>query len=229
MDRRVEPPADEATLLERASELAGQSLAAIAAQLATGVPTNSVHAKGWAGELIEMALGAEGTSEPEPDFPHLGIELKTLPILPNGRARESTHVCVVPLDNHLGLTWANSLVEKKLRRVLWVPLLSPRDGALGERIVCAPLLWSPDEMQYDALRSDFEELMEYVALGRVHELTAHHGQWLQIRPKAANARTTTMTSDQFGQRTATNPRGFYLRPSFTTGLLQQHFIMPNNR
>lgn len=225
---RVPAPISEAELFERARRLAGLTLAGVAESLDVPVPTDPVRGKGWAGELIEQALGAEGTSAPEPDFPHLGIELKTVPIQHHGRAKESTHVCVVPLDGALGLTWENSLVRRKLARVLWVPLLSATGMDLGRRVVCPPLLWSPSAEEEARLRADWEELMEFVSLGRVHELTAHHGDCLQIRPKAANAKAVTQTSNPRGELTPTNPRGFYLRPSFTSDLLASNFILPSN-
>ncbi|MEM7249862.1 MAG: DNA mismatch repair endonuclease MutH [Pseudomonadota bacterium] len=225
---RVPPPRTEAELLAGATSIGGLTLAELAHTLGSAIPSDSTRAKGWSGELLEAALGAAGTSEPEPDFPNLGIELKTVPISPNGRSKESTHVCVVPLEPQPGLRWEDSLVCRKLARVLFVPLLSPPNETLGERVVCAPLLWSPTSIQAAKLRRDWEELMEYIAFGRAHELTAHQGDWLQIRPKAANARSTGWTSDPAGRRVPTNPRGFYLRSSFTTELLKSHFILPGN-
>lgn len=228
IEHRASAPDSVNVLLARANQLVGRSLADVAQSIGADVPTNLVRAKGWAGELIEAILGGAGGSVAGPDFPHLGIELKTLPILANGRARESTHVCVMPLDDQTGLTWERSLVRQKLAHVLWVPLLSPRGEALAERRICTPLLWRPTQEQEAQLRADWEELMEFATLGRIHELTAHHGRWLQVRPKAANAKSVTWTRDHAGRRIPTNPRGFYLRPSFTNLLLAQNFILPNS-
>ena len=66
--------------------------------------------------------------------------------------------------------------------------------------------------------------MEYVALGRLEEISARHGELLQIRPKAANARALGSTTDPEGKPAQTLPRGFYLRSSFTNSILQQHFM-----
>ena len=224
---KIAPPMTEASLLERACSLSGQELGSVAKALEQPVPTQSLHAKGWAGKLLEIALGAKGTSEPEPDFPHLGIELKTLPILPNGRIKESTYICVAPLENPIGITWEQSLVQRKLARVLWIPLLSSSHREPRHRVIGSPLLWSPDKRQDKQLRKDWEELMEFITLGRVHQLSAHHGHWLQIRPKAASAKSLTWSSNAEGERIQTNPRGFYLRTSFTDLIVKKYFVLPN--
>ena len=65
--------------------------------------------------------------------------------------------------------------------------------------------------------------MDMVCLGRLDELSARHGEWLQIRPKAAHARVLGDTTDALGQPAKTTPRGFYLRTNFTNHLLATHF------
>ncbi len=82
-------PESERELLERAERLAGWTLAEIALDLKTRLPSDLKRAKGWIGELIERALGASAFSLPEPDFPRLGIELKTIPADRAGRP----HLC----------------------------------------------------------------------------------------------------------------------------------------
>ena len=85
------------------------------------------------------------------------------------------------------------------------------------------LLWSPDADQERGLRADWEELTDLVCLGKVETITAHHGQWLQIRPKAANARSRRWGVNELGERSRTLPRGFYLRTTFTAALLARHY------
>ncbi len=217
------PPRDEAQLLERANALAGRTLGDIAFSQGLGVPGSKLRAKGWSGQLLERALGAGAQSLSEPDFPHLGIELKTLPINAVGKPLESTFVCVVPLSQHLGLTYERSCVGRKLDRVLWMPLIVPFKGALAEQSLAIPLLWSPDSEERTVLKRDWEESMELVALGRVDQISAQDGVALQVRPKAANAKAVTRGTDADGRRIATLPRGFYLRPSFTAALLKRRF------
>ncbi len=53
------------------------------------------------------------------------------------------------------------------------------------------MLWSPNEEEDRQLREDWEELMDMIVLGQVERITARHGEYLQIRPKAANAKALT--------------------------------------
>jgi len=112
------PPESEEELRLRARRLAGWTLSDLAGHLGERVPLDLRRAKGWVGEALERALGGTSGSQPEPDFPHLGIELKSIPVGHDGLPRESTYVSTVPLIGHAGLRWEGSLVRRKLCRVL---------------------------------------------------------------------------------------------------------------
>lgn len=217
----IPPPQTEKELLSRVESIAGLTLEQLAHQISWTTPKDLLHNKGWIGQLLETILGASAGSLSEPDFQHLGIELKTIPINSNGKAAETTYVCVVPLDNHTGLHWEKSCVAKKLARVLWLPIEAGPKMPLSQRRVGMGFIWSPDTSMLQKLKDDWEELMEYVALGQVDEIDASYGDFLQIRPKAANAKATTKGIGQDGRFQATLPRGFYLRTSFTNQVIAQ--------
>ncbi len=212
-------PATERELLQNAQRLAGRSLGSVANDLGVAAPRTLKFAKGWIGELVERALGATAHSRPVPDFESLGIELKTIPINDRGQPRESTFVSVVPLANVAGLTWDTSVVKAKLARVLWLPIEAGRGVPVAARRIGQPLLWSPTRDDAEILRADWEEHIERIALGRLDELDARLGTYLQIRPKAYNRAELTMGIDADGAPTTTLPRGFYLRASFTRKVL----------
>ena len=220
------PPLSESELLAQARRLAGLALGELARLLDQPVPRDLRSAKGWVGQLLETALGASASARPEPDFRHIGVELKTLPLNARGEPRESTYVCTVPLTGNTGLHWETSWVRRKLARVLWMPVEADAAIPLGERRLGMPLLWSPEPAEEAILRQDWEELMEMVVTGRLEELSARHGTWLQIRPKAANARARCHGYDAEGHLTETLPRGFYLRAAFTRRLLENHYRRP---
>ncbi|AWP31791.1 DNA mismatch repair endonuclease MutH [Pantoea sp. PNT01] len=219
------PPDDEASLLARAQDLAGLTLETLAARAGLPMPADLKRDKGWVGMLLELHLGASAGSKAEQDFAHLGIELKTIPIDAQGKPLETTFVCVAPLTGNSGVTWLTSHVRHKLARVLWIPVEGGREIPLRERRVGAPLLWSPDAEEDEMLRQDWEELMDMIVLGRVEQITARHGAWLQIRPKAANSKALTEGIGDQGQPIMTLPRGFYLKKSFTGPLLARHFLL----
>ena len=66
--------------------------------------------------------------------------------------------------------------------------------------------------------------MEMIVLGHVEKITAHHGQILQLRPKAAHSRVLTEAYGASGKPIMTLPRGFYLRTQFTSSILEKHFF-----
>lgn len=205
----------------RAADLAGQNIASLAGKLGMTVPDNLASRKGWIGELIEKILGANASTLPEPDFMHLGIELKTIPIRIDGSAQESTFVCTASLINQPGLCWENSLVRKKLDRVLWIPVEADHQLLLSERRIGSAFLWRPSEQQRHMLKQDWNEIMEFILTGQLDRISAATGQYLQLRPKAANAKSLCNALDADGNIIQTLPRGFYLRTCFTNEILKQ--------
>ncbi|MCO7225156.1 DNA mismatch repair endonuclease MutH [Pleionea sp. CnH1-48] len=219
----VTPPQSIDELMKRAESLAGFSLGQLAQRYQSSMPDNLLLEKGWVGQFIEFLLGAYSGSLPEPDFPNLGIELKTLPVDQHGRPWESTYVSVLPLHDTLNEQWDTSVVKKKLSCVLWFPIVTDKGTPPEQRIAGMPLLWRPDQEQWNILRQDWEEAMEKVTLGKLGELNARFGQALQIRPKAANSRVLTDAIGPEGSVVKTLPRGFYLRRNFTEEILQKFY------
>jgi len=205
-------------LLESASEIAGKTLQQIANQQGLATPDDQLHHKGWVGQLLELSLGATAGSQPEPDFQHIGIELKTLPLNRSGSPKESTFVCAINLSK-IELHWEESLVKHKLSRVLWIPIEADPEIPLAARRIGSAILWSPDEKQESALKRDWQEVMEMIAMGELEQITAHQGEYLQVRPKAANTRALTKGTDSEGEEILTLPRGFYLRTGLTRQIL----------
>ncbi|WP_437552855.1 DNA mismatch repair endonuclease MutH [Sorangium sp. So ce367] len=222
----LKPPRDEAELRCRAAALAGLTLADLARALDCAVPRGGVRTKGAAGALVERALGATAGSTSRPDFPHLGIELKTIPVEVTGAPQESTFVCSISLSDADRAEWETSRARAKLACVLWVPIIAAPGRPSEERRLGAPRLWRPTDAQERVLRADFEDLMGLIGIGAVEALTAHAGRWLQVRPKAASGRSRTLAFGRDGEMIAALPRGFYLRPSFTGAILSDPAAIP---
>lgn len=216
-------PSSIQELMARAESLAGLTLGEIAQVAKVKVPLNFKREKGWTGQLIELCLGATAGSKTQQDFAQLGVELKTIPINEQGRPMETTYVCYAPLTQIAGMEWQTSSVKNKLQKVLWVPIDGRREIAPKDRCIATPFLWSPDQRQEEQLRNDWEELMEMITLGQVEKITAKHGQYLQLRPKAANGSALTDAIGKHGQIIQSRPRGFYLKKEFTQQVLNSFF------
>lgn len=219
----VTPPQDLSELRQRAHALSGRSLQDVALEFGdawlASAPAQQhrplLRRKGKLGQLVERVLGATAGSRQEPDFPGLGVELKTIPLHADGRPRESTFVASFSLADAEDATWEESPVRHKLAHVLWVPILTGE----GEPRFGAPLFWRPSREQEQVLRADFDDIMGMVAIGNIEGLTAHVGRWLQARPKAANGAVRTLAYGAEGPELAL-PRGFYLRARVTEALLR---------
>ena len=218
------PPKTQQELMQRIQDIAGYTLAELAELQNLELPDDLLHAKGWAGQLIEHCLGASAGSKAEPDFPKLGIELKTLPLTWTGQPKESTYVCSVPLSEQSTLDWGASWVRRKLNHVLWLPIEAAPEIPIGQRRIGSGLLCHLTRQQDVTLRQDWEEHMELITTGRIDEISAHHGTYLQVRPKAADSTALRNTTNEQGEPVKTLPRGFYLRTVFTSEILAQYTV-----
>ena len=214
------------TLLSHANLLDGVSLAELALHLKSPLPNSSRQAKGWAGQLIETYFGLKPNNFPGPDFKDLGIELKTIPITPEYKIRESTYICMVNLKPRTWVPWEKSLAYSKLKHILWVPIIwENTDNKLEnqkliwpKRVIQKPILKCLTQDEYQQLSDDYNEIMEMIQLGQANQISGRQGYWLHVRPKAANSQQLTQTIDENGELSATLPRGFYLRSLFTRKL-----------
>lgn len=223
-------PKTEDQLLARCHALTGQTLSTVAKACQQAIP-HSLHTdKGWVGQLIELYLGADGTNQAQPDFAALGIELKTLPLNQNHAPRESTYVCTAPLTPNCSTqsppeTWGSSRVRAKLARVLWVPVEASPEIPIPDRRVGTPFLWSLPSSLENTLQQDWEELTEMLYCGQITNISAKQGVYLQIRPKAAHSRVLLPGRDKEGDSIWVNPKGFYLRTTFTQKILKAHYYL----
>ena len=218
----ISPPSNFKELSDRATQLAGKTIGELARQHGAKVPDDLRTQKGWQGQFIEACLGADAGNLAKPDFSLIDIELKTLPIDNAAKVQESTYVCVVNINNNLGIQWRDSVVYHKLHHVLWVPIARNKGEAISNSRIATPFFWQMSRPEEALLRADWENAMELVSMGKIHQLNARMGQVLQVRPKAANSRVLTKVTDEEGNVSQTLPRGFYLRPQFTQGLLAKH-------
>lgn len=212
-------------LLSKAQALAGLTLGALAQRLDCDLPQHLLQHKGRIGHILELALGAQAGSLAAPDFPALGVELKTIPVNQAGKPYESTYITVVPLPPKLGETFEQSLVYRKLAKVLWIPILAEPTLPIAERVIGWPYLWQPSAADWAVLSRDWDEFQDRIVHGHLASIDGRLGDYLQIRPKAAHARSLTTHIDADGSLGATLPRGYYLRAKVTEAVLSRSRLL----
>jgi DNA mismatch repair protein MutH len=220
-----------AALMRHARALVGVSLADLADGLGLPAPAGRVRTKGWSGQIIERELGVDGGGVRGPDFAALGIELKTVPVDPQGEPLESTAVCQIDPIAIAAESWATSYTRHKLERVLWIALeVASRTAPVGDRRVAAVCLWSPSPAEDAVLAADFELFVrDYFRRGRAAEITGHQGRALQVRPKGRDAADLRAAYDADGNLVQIGKCGFYLRPGFVSRILRDYASHETNR
>lgn len=213
-------PTSVADLWQRATDLCGWRLGDLAEELEVPIPPSNLYGKGWAGQLVERALGVRANSDAEADFVEFGIELKTVPLSLTGEPLESTYVTRVPMHDLARETWENSSLRNKLMKILWIPLIGPRGGPLPDRTIGRAQLWTPSAEQELMIQADWRDLLELVRMGQSEDLHGRLGVCLQVRPKGANARARVKGVDGEGFSAQVAPLGFYLRPNFVAEILR---------
>ncbi|MGN1394699.1 MAG: MutH/Sau3AI family endonuclease [Succinivibrionaceae bacterium] len=202
-------PQTEQQLLNRVHAIAGLTIGELATKLQIPVPNNMLYAKGFAGQLIEIALGASAGANPIQDFPHLGIELKTIPITYKGTPAETTHICIIQQDKLCGQVFENSNFLNKLKKILWIPIEGERSIPLKNRHIATGFLWEPSTTDLIKLKNDWEEIMEIISTKGIENISSNIGEITQVRP--------------CGKLNNIMQYGFYLRKNFTTKIILKAF------
>ncbi|HMI77087.1 MAG TPA: DNA mismatch repair endonuclease MutH [Buchnera sp. (in: enterobacteria)] len=210
---------NENILLKYAKNLTGYTLGELSNALLNNIPKNINYDKGFTGRLIEKYLGVLSNNQPRQDFYAIGIELKTIPINQYGYPLEDTFICTAPLVKNTGLIWEHSYFYKKIKRILWVPILAEKNIIVSKRVIQKPFLWSPTRIERTLIKKDWEEFMDLIVLGKIETLTGEYGQVLRILKKS-NAKYIKGIGEK-GESINTPIRTLYFRKKFTYPILSR--------
>ena len=222
--QRLPEPDNTEELLLRAQALEGFAVGALAKELGFLVPEDNVRSKGFVGQLVERALGADPKAGELPDFPNLGVELKTIPLRQDGKPSESTFICSIHMESADREEWETSRLCRRLQQVLFLPIDSSKVAPLPQRCFGRAVIWQPCDGQLQLLRNDWEDLMGAIGSGRGGNLSAREGRLIQVRPKASDASVRTLIPGPAGVQMSL-PLGFYMRAHVTHQILQMGSIL----
>jgi len=212
-------PKTKAELLTRCEALQGLTFAHLSMHSQLPIPLEARQRKGWLGMAVEKILGASAGNKSLPDFPELDIELKTIPLNQKKQPAESTFLTSISLLTIHQETWMTSCCYAKLKCILWLPVEGCSSIDFYTRRIGRAVLWEPNATQKRILEQDWLELTTLITTGNLEKIDATFGEYLQIRPKGANAKSLCYGINDEGCKILTMPRAFYLRSRFTKTLL----------
>lgn len=173
--------------------------------------------------MVDFLVGGEAGSNPEPDIPSLGIEVKTIPIGRGARVLQPTKVTMINYGDLFDTGWWESGAFHKLRSVLFVPIVKFDPSRPDQWFIRRPFLWLPNETELSRLKADYDEVREIVKLKEFHRISSANppkGQGLALHPKPSAANSKIRRTYHVGDTTvALLPRAWMLRPAFTQSLV----------
>ncbi len=215
------------SILDFAKKLIGKTLRPFV-EGQTDSPSYRRH-KGRFGNLVEkFYFGFEPNSNPEPDFPRAGVELKSTPIRllkskNEFRAKERLVLGMINYESIIDESFELSSFIKKNAYILLIFYQWQKDLSLLDYPVRIVNLWSllalPDEDQ-KIIRDDWERIKRKVEEGLAHELSEGDTLYLGACTKGVDS---SKVRPQPKSRTRAKGRAFSLKQGYVNVLLQRDF------
>src|SRR5688572_2494062 len=91
-----------------------------------------------------------------------GFEVRAIPVTTDLKVQERTKVCSLSPNDARTQSWASSQVSKKLRSILFVPIVKPDKALPGDWYLEIPFVWNPSAAIEKQLAADYEEVRALV-------------------------------------------------------------------
>lgn len=193
---------------------------------------NNPRSKGGLGNLIEKYFFLyEPNSNPEPDFPKAGVELKVTPYekLRNGnyKAGERLVIGMIPNTEPLIEEFHSSHVLDKLKLVLLILYLrDKKEERIKFQINYSKLfsiLGENCEEDLAIIESDYKIIVDKVVQGKAHELSESDTMYLGACTKGANA-SSSLRPQYYNPNIKAKRRAFSLKQGYMTYILNKYII-----
>jgi len=172
--------------LQKASDLIGKSLAQVQESITQLDGVSRVITKGGAAYVTEDYFGIRRNSTAAPDFPQLGIELKSVPLKErNGKLTVKEPLSLNMIDYFEEAKCddiTQSSLYKKNKELLLVCYLHS-GSKRSEYVFMYAFLWKMDDAVLEELRPDFNLIVEKIRAGNATELHQEYNRWLCTCPK----------------------------------------------
>lgn len=214
-------PADAASILAWAETLSGKTLRDVAGQMK--IQDTLAKDKGGFGKNLEIiAFRYKPNSEPGPDLPDAGVEIKSLPVVPSKKLKvdpsgfkpkERLQLHNINYMDLLSESWETCSLRSKCALMLIVTdEYKKNTSSLDLIIKDAFLLEFPIERDEPTIKADWEYVYRMVAEGKAHKLSSSSTTYLDVPPHGQGKGrdgTKQPCSDTPAKR-----RGFALKRSY---------------
>lgn len=180
-------------------------------------------AKGQLGQIVEESFfGYKVNSKSEPDFAHLGIELKVTPIKRNKNgslsAKERLVLNIINYEKEVETPFSESSFWKKNEEILmmfyeWIPEIKRADYR-----ILKSYLHNFTEEDLEIIKRDWHLITEKIKDGLAHELSEADTNYLAASTKGANK--NSLRTQPFSSQMAMQ-RAFSLKQSYMTALVRK--------
>lgn len=213
-------PRDRDSIVEYATLLIGRTLRDILEELPPEIDFMA-HKGGMGTALERLYFRYEPNSNPEPDFPEAGIELKVTPLKKaRGRlvAKERLVLSMIDYMTIASEEWESSSFLKKNSHILMVFYLhevgkDPRDYTF--KLV---KMWDLPAEDLEIIRQDWQTIADKVRAGLAHEISEGDTNYLSACTKAAKG---TDRRPQPNSSEPAKPRAYSLKSSYMTRLIAE--------
>lgn len=224
MKTREYNPADAASIFAFSSGLLHQTLAkAVTAIDSTINPKDFVlKGKGGLGQLVEkFYYGYEPNSNPEPDFPKAGVELKTTPLKKNRKEElviKERLVCdMIDFCEIVKVTFEESPFYKKSLLMLIIFYLHAAERDLCDLEFVFSVLWQLKEKDLLIIRHDYNVIVNKIKSGLAHELS--EGDTMYLAACRKGQKGDSLRQQPFS-KTGAQKRAFSLKPAYMRTILE---------
>lgn len=193
---------------------------------------NNPRSKGGLGNLVEKYFFYyEPNSNPEPDFPKAGVELKVTPyerLKSKGvRAGERLVIGMIPNDKPIESDFEKSHVLDKLKLVLLVLYLREKgNDRIDFQINYSKLfsiLGEACSADFEIIKSDYKIISEKIIAGKAHELSESDTMYLGACTKGATA-NRSLKPQYYNKNVAAKRRAFSLKQGYMTFILNKYIF-----
>jgi len=216
-------------LLRRLDDLHGMPFARLAPGVGVawkaGGPARN---KGFAGHVVQAALGEPMNSVPRRDLVAFGLEIKTIPLDVHLKVREATKVSSLNYQHLLDSSWRTSHVYQKMRTTLFVPVVKRDTKAWQDWYMCGSFIWLPTEDDDALLEGDYEAVRALVRQGDLSALNSRPypaGPCRHLLPRPGGRDSADNQKFRLGDKTVSaERRAWFLHKPFVQALVDANVV-----